>query len=104
MHDLERLRSAAGLPASLVTYFSNNGLNKNLGLVQCMEAVAEKVCSNNSTLGFCADTSSLGHSGERDRPEWSGCETNAASGPVGRSPQVTASEYAPYREGPGRGF
>ena len=46
MHDLERLRSAAGLPASLVTYFSNNGLNKNLGLVQCMEAVAEKVATN----------------------------------------------------------
>ena len=44
MHDMERLRSAAGLPSSLVTYFANNGLNKNIGLVQCMEAVAEKVC------------------------------------------------------------
>ena len=43
MHDMERLRSAAGLPASLVTYFANNGLNKITGLVQCMEAVAEKV-------------------------------------------------------------
>lgn len=45
-HDLERLRSAAGLPASLVSYFANNGLNKNQGLVQCMEAVAEKVSAN----------------------------------------------------------
>ncbi|KIP08776.1 hypothetical protein PHLGIDRAFT_29437 [Phlebiopsis gigantea 11061_1 CR5-6] len=43
MHDMEKLRSAGGLPASLVTYFANNGLNKNLSLVQCMEAVAEKV-------------------------------------------------------------
>lgn len=43
MHDMERLRSASGLPASLVTYFANNGLNQNVGLVQCMEAVAEKV-------------------------------------------------------------
>ena len=43
MHDMERLRSGAGLPSSLVTYFANNGLNKNVGLVQCMEAVAEKV-------------------------------------------------------------
>ncbi|KAI0818966.1 atypical/PIKK/PI4K protein kinase [Irpex lacteus] len=32
-----------GLPASLVTYFVNNSLNKNTNLVQCMEAVAEKV-------------------------------------------------------------
>lgn len=43
MHDIERFRSAAGLPASLVSYFVNNSLNKNTGLVQCMEAVAEKV-------------------------------------------------------------
>lgn len=43
MHDIERFRSAAGLPASLVSYFVNNSLNRNNGLVQCMEAVAEKV-------------------------------------------------------------
>ncbi|EKM55298.1 uncharacterized protein PHACADRAFT_255820 [Phanerochaete carnosa HHB-10118-sp] len=43
MHDMERMRASAGLPASLATYFANNGLNKNVGLVQCMEAVAEKV-------------------------------------------------------------
>lgn len=43
MHDIERFRSGAGLPASLVTYFVNNSLNKNTNLVQCMEAVAEKV-------------------------------------------------------------
>ena len=43
MHDMERMRSATGLPASLVSYFTNNGLNKNLGLVQCMESIAEKV-------------------------------------------------------------
>ncbi|KAJ3555853.1 hypothetical protein NM688_g2347 [Phlebia brevispora] len=43
MHDMERMRSATGLPASLVSYFTNNGLNKNLAFVQCMEAIAEKV-------------------------------------------------------------
>lgn len=43
MHDIERFRSGAGLPASLVSYFVNNSLNKNTALVQCMEAVAEKV-------------------------------------------------------------
>ena len=44
MHDIERFRSGVGLPASLVTYFANNSLNKNINVVQCMDAVAEKVC------------------------------------------------------------
>lgn len=43
MHDIESMRSALGLPASLVNYFVNNGLNKNANLLNCMEAVAEKV-------------------------------------------------------------
>ncbi|OCH92135.1 atypical/PIKK/PI4K protein kinase [Obba rivulosa] len=43
MHDIESMRSALGLPASLVDYFVNNGLNKNTGLLTCMEAIAEKV-------------------------------------------------------------
>lgn len=43
MHDMECMRSAAGLPASLVTYFVNNNLNKHLPLVTCMDSVAEKV-------------------------------------------------------------
>ncbi|CAL1705565.1 unnamed protein product [Somion occarium] len=43
MHDVESMRSAAGLPSSLVSYFTNNGLNANAGLAHCMEAVAEKV-------------------------------------------------------------
>ncbi|KAH9843165.1 atypical/PIKK/PI4K protein kinase [Rhodofomes roseus] len=43
MHDLENMRSAAGLPSSLVTFFVNNGLNKNASLQACMESVAEKV-------------------------------------------------------------
>ncbi|KAI0075272.1 hypothetical protein K474DRAFT_1676500 [Panus rudis PR-1116 ss-1] len=43
MHDVESMRSAAGLPSSLVSYFTNNSLNNNIGLVHCMEAVAEKV-------------------------------------------------------------
>ena len=44
IHDMEHLRSAADLPASLVSYFTNSALNKNLALLQCMEAVADKVC------------------------------------------------------------
>ena len=59
MHDMERLRSAAGLPASLVTYFANNGLNKNFGLVQCMEAVAEKVRNLTFKRSSCAKIDSV---------------------------------------------
>ncbi|GBE82149.1 Phosphatidylinositol 4-kinase stt4 [Sparassis crispa] len=43
MHDMESMRSAAGFPSSLIAYFVNNGLNKNVGLHTCMEAIAEKV-------------------------------------------------------------
>ena len=43
MHDVESMRAAAGRPSSLVTYFVNKGINKNAGLLACMEAIAEKV-------------------------------------------------------------
>lgn len=43
MHDIESMRSAAGLPSSLVSYFVNKGVNKTAGLLLCMESVAEKV-------------------------------------------------------------
>src|SRR5688572_2603995 len=43
LHDIENLRSAAGYPSSLVTYFVNGGLNAYAGLSPCMESVAEKV-------------------------------------------------------------
>jgi hypothetical protein len=45
MHDIESMRSAAGLPSSLVTYFTNVGLNAHAGLSACMESIAEKVTS-----------------------------------------------------------
>ncbi|KAF9227759.1 hypothetical protein BS17DRAFT_726240 [Gyrodon lividus] len=43
MHDIETMRSAAGLPSSLVSYFTNTSLNNHTALNACMEAVAEKV-------------------------------------------------------------
>ncbi len=43
MHDMETMRSAAGLTSSLVTYFVNDSLNRHLGLSSCMDAIAEKV-------------------------------------------------------------
>ncbi|TFK42384.1 hypothetical protein BDQ12DRAFT_676115 [Crucibulum laeve] len=43
MHDIESLRSAAGLPSSLVTYFVNESLNRHDALSACMDSVAEKV-------------------------------------------------------------
>ncbi|KII89099.1 hypothetical protein PLICRDRAFT_698221 [Plicaturopsis crispa FD-325 SS-3] len=43
MHDMETMRSAAGLPSSLVSYFTNDSLNKHPGLNACMESIAEKV-------------------------------------------------------------
>ncbi|KAJ6618823.1 hypothetical protein B0H10DRAFT_2217316 [Mycena sp. CBHHK59/15] len=43
MHDIESMRSAAGLTSSLVSYFINDDLNKHPGLSACMESIAEKV-------------------------------------------------------------
>ncbi|KAJ7286212.1 hypothetical protein C8J57DRAFT_1496884 [Mycena rebaudengoi] len=43
MHDMESMRSAAGLTSSLVSYFINESLNKHPGLSACMESIAEKV-------------------------------------------------------------
>lgn len=45
MHDIESMRSAAGLTSSLVSYFTNDSINKHPGLSACMESVAEKVCA-----------------------------------------------------------
>ena len=44
MHAIETMRSAAGLPSSLVSYFTNPSLNKQNGLNVCMDAVADNVC------------------------------------------------------------
>ncbi|KAF8913519.1 hypothetical protein CPB85DRAFT_1299266 [Mucidula mucida] len=43
MHDMEIMRSAAGLTSSLVSYFVNDSLNRHQGLSACMDAIAEKV-------------------------------------------------------------
>ncbi|KAG0701518.1 hypothetical protein DFH29DRAFT_926376 [Suillus ampliporus] len=43
MHDIESMRSAAGLPSSLVSYFTNGSLNRQSNLIACMESIADKV-------------------------------------------------------------
>ncbi|KAG2144576.1 hypothetical protein DEU56DRAFT_790388 [Suillus clintonianus] len=43
MHDVESMRSAAGLPLSLVSYFTNGSLNRQSNISVCMESVADKV-------------------------------------------------------------
>ena len=43
LHDVESMRSAAGFPSSLVSYFINDSLNIHPGLSACMESIAEKV-------------------------------------------------------------
>ncbi|KAG5645573.1 hypothetical protein DXG03_005711 [Asterophora parasitica] len=43
MHNMESMRSAAGLTSSLVNYFTNDSINKHPALSACMESVAEKV-------------------------------------------------------------
>ena len=43
LHDLESMRSGAGYPASLISYFTNSGLDKAPALDACMEAMAEKI-------------------------------------------------------------
>jgi len=45
MHDVESMRSAAGLPSSLVSYFTNGSLNQQSYLIVCMESIADKVIS-----------------------------------------------------------
>ncbi|PFH54176.1 hypothetical protein AMATHDRAFT_52986 [Amanita thiersii Skay4041] len=43
MHDMETMRSTAGLTSSLVSYFINDSLNQHPDLSACMDAVADKV-------------------------------------------------------------
>lgn len=43
MHDVEIMRAAAGLPSSLLCYFTNKSLNEHLELSTCMHSMAEKV-------------------------------------------------------------
>ncbi|EIW84881.1 hypothetical protein CONPUDRAFT_117099 [Coniophora puteana RWD-64-598 SS2] len=43
MHDMEVMRSAAGLPSSLAAYFANGGLNSHPGMGACMDSIADKV-------------------------------------------------------------
>ncbi|KAJ3734042.1 hypothetical protein DFJ43DRAFT_1065841 [Lentinula guzmanii] len=43
MHDMENMRSAAGLTSLLVSYFINESLNRHPALSACMESIAEKV-------------------------------------------------------------
>jgi phosphatidylinositol 4-kinase len=43
MHDLEGMRAAAGLPSSLVPYFTNNSINSRTDLSACLDSMAEKV-------------------------------------------------------------
>jgi phosphatidylinositol 4-kinase A len=43
LHDLEGMRATAGLPSSLVPYFTNNSINSRTDLSACLEAMAEKV-------------------------------------------------------------
>ncbi|KAF8743615.1 hypothetical protein AX14_001677 [Amanita brunnescens Koide BX004] len=43
IHDLEIMRSSAGMTSSLPSYFVNDGLNKHPDLSSCMDSVAEKI-------------------------------------------------------------
>ncbi|KAG9010494.1 phosphatidylinositol-4- kinase [Tulasnella sp. JGI-2019a] len=43
LHDIESLRSRLDLPAPLISYFINEGLNKSGALALCMDAMAENV-------------------------------------------------------------
>jgi hypothetical protein len=53
MHDVEGMRAAAGLPSSLVLYFTNSGINSRTALSACMEAMADKVReATDSTITF----------------------------------------------------
>ncbi|KAF7980170.1 hypothetical protein HWV62_39641 [Athelia sp. TMB] len=49
MQDVESMRSAAGLPSSLASYFTNANINKHDALSLCMDSVAEKVIRGSVT-------------------------------------------------------
>ncbi|CAA7271519.1 unnamed protein product [Cyclocybe aegerita] len=60
LHDIESMRSAAGYPSSLVSYFINDSLNNHSGLSACMESVAEKVIRDSiNDLNFKASQQTL---------------------------------------------
>ncbi|KAG8904073.1 phosphatidylinositol-4- kinase [Tulasnella sp. 403] len=53
LHDVEVLRSHLDLPASLASYFVNEGLNRSGVLAGCMDAIAENVMTS-FTSGLAA--------------------------------------------------
>jgi hypothetical protein len=99
MHDMESMRSAAGLPSSLVTYFTNLGLNSHPGLNACMESIAEKV--GLVSLGFALtslNTVSAGHPRLRERLEYSSCPAVAARRALFGVACAPCLQYTPHRE------
>ncbi|KAI0275884.1 atypical/PIKK/PI4K protein kinase [Russula aff. rugulosa BPL654] len=46
MHDLEGMRATAGLPSSLVPYFTNNSINSRTDLSACLDSMAEKTITD----------------------------------------------------------
>ncbi|KAI9508312.1 hypothetical protein F5148DRAFT_1275830 [Russula earlei] len=46
MHDVEGMRAAAGLPSSLVPYFTNNSINSRTELSACLESMADKIITD----------------------------------------------------------
>lgn len=54
MHDMESMRSAAGLTSSLVSYFINESLNRHPALSACMDSIAEKVWRYYSCISGCS--------------------------------------------------
>lgn len=70
MHDMETMRSAAGLSSSLVAYFVNNSLNKHGAMSACMDSIAEKVRIASTLLREpCLQRPFLGHARLSDRSE-----------------------------------
>ncbi|KAA1469432.1 atypical/PIKK/PI4K protein kinase [Dentipellis sp. KUC8613] len=60
MYDLESMRSAAGLPSSLVSYFTNNSLNDHASLIASMNVMAEKIIKDSvAELSLQAQEQSL---------------------------------------------
>jgi phosphatidylinositol 4-kinase A len=68
MHDIESMRSAAGRPSSLVSYFVNDSLNRHQSLNNCMDSVAENVCNTPKCI-YCRSNVPLGHSSVHQRPQ-----------------------------------
>jgi hypothetical protein len=101
MHDVEGMRATAGLPSSLVLYFTNSSINSRTALSACMEAMADKVRERQAPPKLivtpCAD-----YYGRNSRFESPGTDPIITRGTARRTASPPDWQHASCRQGTGR--